>query len=239
MIFGHQNDDTNTPSPASGGSSATLNPLAVDPATGASLPVAPSDSDTSSILNQGSASDPMGDDIPPPPPPANSDASTDAVDGSTSVEPTMPFMAEPSPANTPTPLNLPEVSTEATESSNDSSDDGFSSESSSSDAPADGPASSPALTGSASDDASSPTTADDLLGLKQQALTQLSPLIGQLDQTPEEKFRTIMMLIQSSDNQTLIPNAYEAAQAIPDEKVRAQALLDVINEINYFTQKDA
>jgi hypothetical protein len=80
---------------------------------------------------------------------------------------------------------------------------------------------------------------DDLLGIKQQALEQLSPLIDQLDQTPEEKFRTTMMMIQASDNQSLIKNAYEAAKNITDEKARAQALLDIINEINYFTQHNA
>jgi len=80
------------------------------------------------------------------------------------------------------------------------------------------------------------TTANDLLDIKQQALGQLSPLVGHLDQSPEEKFRTTMMMIQASDNQGLVRTAFEAAQAIPDEKARAQALLDVINEINYFTQ---
>lgn len=78
---------------------------------------------------------------------------------------------------------------------------------------------------------------DDLLSIKQQALTALSPLVGHLEQTPEEKFRTTMMMIQASDNQELIPAAYEAAQAITDEKVKAQALLDIVNEINYFTQQ--
>ncbi|HLZ14582.1 MAG TPA: hypothetical protein VKQ34_01170 [Candidatus Saccharimonadales bacterium] len=80
------------------------------------------------------------------------------------------------------------------------------------------------------------TGGDDLLEIKQQALQQLSPLIGHLDQTPEEKFRTTMMMIQAADNATLIKEAYAAAQQIDDEKVRAQALLDIINEINYFTQ---
>ena len=82
------------------------------------------------------------------------------------------------------------------------------------------------------------TSADadqDLLGIKQDALNALSPLVGQLEQTPEEKFRTTMMMIQASDDRTLVKQAYEAAQAITDEKTRAQALLDVINEINYFT----
>jgi hypothetical protein len=77
---------------------------------------------------------------------------------------------------------------------------------------------------------------DDLLGIKQSALTQLTPLVDHLEQTPEEKFRTTMMMIQASDNKALIKDAYEAAQNIVDEKVKAQALLDIVNEINYFTQ---
>lgn len=79
---------------------------------------------------------------------------------------------------------------------------------------------------------------DDLVGIKQQALQHLSPLVNHLDQTPEEKFRTTMMMIQASDNQDLIKDAFEAAQKITDDKARAQALLDVINEINYFTQHE-
>jgi hypothetical protein len=97
--------------------------------------------------------------------------------------------------------------------------------------PAPAPVSSPA--------ASAPAAAvsSDLLDIKQDALQQLAPLIGHLDQSPEEKFRTTMMMIQASDNQELLKDAYEAAQQITDEKTRAQALLDVVNEINYFTQQ--
>lgn len=80
----------------------------------------------------------------------------------------------------------------------------------------------------------SPNT-DQLLDIKQQALQQLTPLVGHLDQSAEEKFRTTMMMIQASDNHELVQTAYEAAQQITDEKVRAQALLDIVNEINYFT----
>jgi hypothetical protein len=79
---------------------------------------------------------------------------------------------------------------------------------------------------------------DALVSLKEQALTNLAPLVGHLDQSPEEKFKTTMMLIQASDNSSLVKEAYEAANQITDEKARAQALLDVVNEINYFTQKD-
>jgi hypothetical protein len=78
---------------------------------------------------------------------------------------------------------------------------------------------------------------NDLLDIKQEALQALSPLVGHLDQTPEEKFRTTMMMIQAADDQTLLREAYDAAKQISDEKARAQALLDVVNEINYFTQQ--
>jgi hypothetical protein len=85
-----------------------------------------------------------------------------------------------------------------------------------------------------------PATADtdSLLGIKQQALQQLTPLVGHLEQSAEEKFRTTMMMIQASDNPSLIKTAYDAALQITDEKVRAQALLDIVNEINYFTHNN-
>ncbi len=78
---------------------------------------------------------------------------------------------------------------------------------------------------------------DDLLDIKQEALHELTPLVGHLDQSPEEKFRTTMMMIQASDDHNLVKIAYDAAKQITDEKARAQALLDIVNEINYFTQQ--
>jgi hypothetical protein len=78
---------------------------------------------------------------------------------------------------------------------------------------------------------------DKLVSIKQEALQSLSPLVSQLDLDPEEKFKTLMMLIQASDDQSLVGTAYDVAKQIPDEKARAQALLDIVNEINYFTQK--
>jgi len=78
----------------------------------------------------------------------------------------------------------------------------------------------------------------NLLAIKQEALEKLSPLVGKLEQSASEKFHTTTMMTQASDNQSLIQSAYDAAQQIPDEKERAQALLDVVNEINYFTQKN-
>ncbi len=83
-----------------------------------------------------------------------------------------------------------------------------------------------------------PAKEDDLLDIKQKALQDLTPLVKHLEQSPADKFKTTMMMIQASDDKTLLPQAYEAANAIEDSKEKAQALLDVVNEINYFTQKE-
>jgi hypothetical protein len=76
----------------------------------------------------------------------------------------------------------------------------------------------------------------ELQDIKVQALQQLGPLVKHIDQDPEEKFNTLLMMIRASDDETLIKPAYEAAQAIDDDKKRAQALLDVVNEVNYLTR---
>jgi len=76
----------------------------------------------------------------------------------------------------------------------------------------------------------------DLLAIKKNALQELSPLVGHLEQTPEEKFKTMLMMIQASDDKSMLGAAYDTAQQITDEKVKAQALLDIVNEINYFTR---
>ncbi len=79
-------------------------------------------------------------------------------------------------------------------------------------------------------------SAEDLVRMKQEALQHLQPLVGSLQQNPEEEFRTLMMMIQATDDKSMLKKALDAAKKIGDDKVRAQAMLDVINEINYFTQ---
>jgi hypothetical protein len=73
----------------------------------------------------------------------------------------------------------------------------------------------------------------DLESIKQNALTELRPLVDKLNVAPEEKFDTYLLLLRSTDDQALIPPAFEAARAIADEARRAQALLDIIKEIDY------
>ena len=77
----------------------------------------------------------------------------------------------------------------------------------------------------------------DLDGIKSHALEDLRPLVDKLTVTNEEKFDIYLLLLRSSDDDTLIEPAYNAARAIEDETKRANALLDVITEIDYFKSK--
>lgn len=163
-----------------------------------------------------------------PPPPTNDSAATNSVPPILSTPAINSFpSAAPPPPVPPTPSPTP------------------ASDPVKNDAPAAVPApipSPPAINNSSSLPQASSTlgtsSEDQLIKMKQQALQSLAPLIDHLEQTPEEKFKTTMMLIQASDNKDLLKEAYDAANQIPDEKVKAQALLDVVNEINYFTHQD-
>ena len=75
--------------------------------------------------------------------------------------------------------------------------------------------------------------ADDLAAIKSEALQELRPLVDKLNLEAEEKFDTYLLLLRSTDDKTLIPAAYEAAHSIADESRRAQALLDIIKEIDF------
>lgn len=77
----------------------------------------------------------------------------------------------------------------------------------------------------------------DLLEIKKKALHQLSDSVDILEQPPEQMFRTVMLIIQETDNSSMLNKAYSIASQIEDRKSRAEALLTVVNEINYFTSK--
>lgn len=81
-----------------------------------------------------------------------------------------------------------------------------------------------------------PASTGGLDDIKRDALLELRPLVDKLTVSPEEKFDTFLLLIRSTDDADLIGPAHEAAKAITDEARRAEALLDVIKEIDYLTQ---
>ncbi len=164
---------------------------------------------------------------PAPAQPANNDllGIDDDTPAATPVDPTAGAPAIPAPDPTPSndPLGAPTLPSVNNQIDDQSGDEQPASPTN------DTPPTTPAPSSS---------TDDELLDIKREALQELSPLIDHLDQSAEEKFRTTMMMIQASDNQALIPQAFSTAKQISDDKKRAQALLDVVNEINYFTQKE-
>lgn len=80
------------------------------------------------------------------------------------------------------------------------------------------------------------TVSGPLADIKNDALNELRPLVDKLTVSPEEKFDTYLLLIRSTDDESLIAPAHEAAKAIEDEARRAEALLDIIKEIDYLSR---
>jgi len=79
----------------------------------------------------------------------------------------------------------------------------------------------------------------DLNTIKTSALTELRPLVGKLELSPEDKFDTYLLLIRSTDDKSLVQPAYEAAQKISDETQRAKALIEIVKEIDYLNRPAA
>lgn len=73
----------------------------------------------------------------------------------------------------------------------------------------------------------------ELESIKKDALSELRPLVDKLNVSAEEKFDTYLLLLRSTDDKALIAPAHDAAKGIADEARRAQALLDIIKEIDY------
>lgn len=75
----------------------------------------------------------------------------------------------------------------------------------------------------------------DLENIKKDALSELKPLVNKLQLEPEEMFDIYLLLLRSTDDKALIAPAHAAAKNITDETRRAQALLDVIKEIDFLS----
>lgn len=76
----------------------------------------------------------------------------------------------------------------------------------------------------------------DLTTVKSDAINELRPLVDKLSLPAEEKFDTYLLLLRSTDDRSLIEPAHEIAKQITDETRRAQALLDIIKEIDFLSQ---
>jgi|AntRauTorckE6833_2_1112554.scaffolds.fasta_scaffold22606_2 hypothetical protein len=87
--------------------------------------------------------------------------------------------------------------------------------------------------------APAPSNDGSLDSIKKDALKELRPLVGKLNLPPEEQFDTYLLLLRSTDDKALIAPAHEAAQNITDESKKAQALLEIIKEIDFLSSSQA
>lgn len=83
-----------------------------------------------------------------------------------------------------------------------------------------------------------PVISDELTTIKKDALSELRPLVDKLNVSAEERFDTYLLLIRSTDDVSLLAPAHEAAKAIVDETRRAEALLDIIKEVDFLSQNN-
>lgn len=82
-----------------------------------------------------------------------------------------------------------------------------------------------------------PGPAGDLGSIKRNAIDALKPLLGKLQSSPEDTFDAYLLIIRSTDDSSLINEAYAAAQNINDETRKAQALLEIVKEIDYLSNQ--
>lgn len=78
---------------------------------------------------------------------------------------------------------------------------------------------------------------EELEAIKKEALEELKPLVDKLELPPEEKFDILLLIIRSCDDEELVDKAHKTATEIADETRKAQALLDIIKEVDYFSSK--
>jgi len=83
------------------------------------------------------------------------------------------------------------------------------------------------------------TNSDNLQGVKKQALGELKPILDKLNLPPEEKFDIYLLVIRATDDTSLVPPAHEIAIQILDDTRRAQALYEIVKEVDYLAPEQA
>lgn len=95
----------------------------------------------------------------------------------------------------------------------------------------------PLVSPEVSETTSPPEDSGPLASIKKDVLIELRPLVDKLNISPEDKFDTLLLLIRNTDDSSLIEAAHEAAKGISDEARRAEALLEIVKEIDYLTRQ--
>lgn len=74
----------------------------------------------------------------------------------------------------------------------------------------------------------------NLEALREKALQILVPMVDEIQDAPERRFEILITASRSSGgNEQLLSKALEAAQQIENANDKANAVLDVLNEVNY------
>lgn len=85
--------------------------------------------------------------------------------------------------------------------------------------------------------APSPIAETNLEELKRETIAELRPLVDKLNIDPADKFDALLLMIRTTDDGSLLVDAHKTAMQIADDSRRAQALLDVIKEIDFFSSR--
>lgn len=72
----------------------------------------------------------------------------------------------------------------------------------------------------------------DLNSLKTSVLTDLRPVIDNVEIGSEEKYHLLSTLFNANHDSSLIEPAYSAARQISDDTKRAEALLEIVHDID-------
>ena len=72
----------------------------------------------------------------------------------------------------------------------------------------------------------------DISKVKEAALKELFPIMDRVEVDPEKRFLLFQEMLTTMRDKAVIAPAYEAARQIRDDKVRADALLYLINSID-------
>ena len=81
-------------------------------------------------------------------------------------------------------------------------------------------------------DLGTPPGDPDLDRVKSMALSDLRPIIENVDIEPEKKFKIYKEIIDLTEDKACIEPAYNAAKGIEDQKAKAEALLFVVDTID-------
>jgi hypothetical protein len=68
----------------------------------------------------------------------------------------------------------------------------------------------------------------DLDDIKKDMISDLIPLMGKVDLTPEKKYAFYKEVIDARGDKSLVPGAYEVVKQLSDDKKKAEALLYLI-----------